>query len=573
MLFAEPEILYFENFDLKNVVTPVIVDELKQLLKLSKYNKKKAAYLIKGFKDGVSLGYQGKMNIRRTAPNLKLSVGNETILWNKVMKEVKAGRYAGPFPFENPPFEFFIQSPIGLVPKDNGTEFRLIFHLSYPRTGSSVNSETPEDMCTVSYPKFDEAIKLCLSQGRACFIAKSDMKSAFRGFGIKPEHWPLLLMKARSPLDRKWYWFVDKCLPFGSLISCRHFQEFSNAILHIVTYFMGKKNVNYLDDYLFSCLKKLLCDGQVEIFLKVCRQINFPVNMDKTLWGTMSLTFLGLLIDTVRQLVCIPIEKVQRAISMIEKILSKRKTTVREIQKTCGFLNFLCKAIVPGRAFTRRLYAYTAGKDHEGNKKQLLPHHHVTVTWEMKNDLSLRLKFLNQPTVYCRPFIDFDCPDYKRIPFFTDASRNFDLGFGGYCQNSWMMCKWDSFTKSVNPSIGYLELFAAVAGVLAWVHRFKNKRVTISVDNQSVLHMINETTSGCKNCMVLIRLLVLECLHWNVKLRVIYVKSKDNDLADALSRGQWSTFNRLARKRKLLIEQHNTPVPEKIWPISKIWIK
>ena len=46
-----------------------------------------------------------------TAPNLKLTVGNETILWNKVMKEVKAKRYAGPFT------EDFIQSPIGLVPK------------------------------------------------------------------------------------------------------------------------------------------------------------------------------------------------------------------------------------------------------------------------------------------------------------------------------------------------------------------------------------------------------------------------------------------------------------------------
>ena len=49
------------------------------------------------------------------------------------MKEVKLKRFAGPF--ESSPFEDFIQSPVGLVPKDNGKDTRLIFHLSYPRTG------------------------------------------------------------------------------------------------------------------------------------------------------------------------------------------------------------------------------------------------------------------------------------------------------------------------------------------------------------------------------------------------------------------------------------------------------
>ena len=47
------------------------------------------------------------------------------------MKEIAEKRMAGPF--EDIPFEHFIQSPIGLVPKDGGKKTRLIFHLSYPR--------------------------------------------------------------------------------------------------------------------------------------------------------------------------------------------------------------------------------------------------------------------------------------------------------------------------------------------------------------------------------------------------------------------------------------------------------
>ena len=88
--------------------------------------------MIDGFTNGFSIGYEGPEVIKILSPNLKFrEVGNSTILWNKVMKEVKEQRYAGPF--EKIPFSNYIQSPIGLVPKDGGKDTRLIFHLSYPR--------------------------------------------------------------------------------------------------------------------------------------------------------------------------------------------------------------------------------------------------------------------------------------------------------------------------------------------------------------------------------------------------------------------------------------------------------
>ena len=122
------------------------------------------------------------------------------------------------------------------MPKDNGKDTRLIFHLSYPRNAKkkSVNANTPKELCSVEYPDFDKAIQLCLRAGKSCKISKSDMRSAFRNLGMKKSHWRFLVMKAQSPLDEKIYYFIDKCLPFGSSISCAHFQAFSNAIAHIV---------------------------------------------------------------------------------------------------------------------------------------------------------------------------------------------------------------------------------------------------------------------------------------------------------------------------------------------------
>ena len=156
---------------------------------------------MQGFKQGFSLGYCHDKKVQLTAPNLKLRIGNPTILWNKVMKEVKLGRYAGPF--AQVPEQFkddFIQSPIGLVPKDRGRQCRLIFHLSYPSNGTdSVNSNTPAELCRVVYPDFDQAVKYCLQEGFGCFLGISDCKSAFRNLGILKKHWRYLLMRPKNP--------------------------------------------------------------------------------------------------------------------------------------------------------------------------------------------------------------------------------------------------------------------------------------------------------------------------------------------------------------------------------------
>ena len=208
------------NLDLNNIVTPVNAKILNKLLQESGYDDCKREYLVIDFEEGFSLNYEGDLKYcQRMAPNLKLRVGNKIELWNKVMKEVELGRYARPF--DEPPFENFVQSPIGLVPKDKGTKkTRLIFHLSFPKSGDSVNSGIPYDKCQVKYLDFGEAIKLCLKEGVGCKLGKSDMLSAFRHVLMAKDQWWLLVMKAEHPITKVVKYFVDKCLPFGSSISC-----------------------------------------------------------------------------------------------------------------------------------------------------------------------------------------------------------------------------------------------------------------------------------------------------------------------------------------------------------------
>ena len=98
---------------------------------------------------------------------------------------------------------------------------------------------------------------------------------------------------------------------------------------------------------------KACCDWQVKIFLDVFNDIKFLVALKKTVWGTMLRTFLDLLLDTERQMICIPVDKIEKALNWVEFFLNKanKKATVLQFQKLCGTLNFLCQCIVQGEHF------------------------------------------------------------------------------------------------------------------------------------------------------------------------------------------------------------------------------
>ena len=61
------------------------------------------------------------------SPNLQSVLDQPEIAGMKLRKECDAGRIVGPF--RTPPFANFRTSPLGVVPKKDPSEFRLIHHL------------------------------------------------------------------------------------------------------------------------------------------------------------------------------------------------------------------------------------------------------------------------------------------------------------------------------------------------------------------------------------------------------------------------------------------------------------
>ena len=83
---------------------------------------------------------------------------------------------------------------IGILPKKHSDKFRKIFHLSFPKTGESINSFIEKDDFSLQYKKIDDAIAALIRLGSGTYLAKTDIESAFRRFPVHRDDRELLGM-------------------------------------------------------------------------------------------------------------------------------------------------------------------------------------------------------------------------------------------------------------------------------------------------------------------------------------------------------------------------------------------
>lgn len=206
------------NLFLPSLPTPVKVERLGFLL--DGHTPSAVEFLLSGFTQGFPLHFEGE-RVSSSATNLSSALENPVVVDAKLKKELEARRVAGPF--LSPPMSPFRVSPLGVVPKKVPGEFRLIHHLSFPK-GSSVNDGISSEHTSVRYATIDDAVKLIKSTGQGCFLAKTDIKNAFRIIPIHPEDYGLLGMQWRG------LYYYDRCMAMGCSSSCLTFEKFSTAV-------------------------------------------------------------------------------------------------------------------------------------------------------------------------------------------------------------------------------------------------------------------------------------------------------------------------------------------------------
>ena len=196
------------------------------------------------------------------------------------------------------------------------------------------------------------------------------------------------------------------CFISGSLRCCEAHSSVQGVLLYSI--WCEKAINNYLDDFLFIARACLLCNWLIEQFLLLSRMIGLPINMSKTEWATQIIVFLGILLNGVSLTISVPEDKRRKAVDLLENLIAAKRTTVKQLQVLCGYLNFLCRAVYPGRAFLRQMYAkYTVPELGYQMKFILKPHHHVRLDKEFKLDASVWVEFLKRKIqIHCLPADD-----------------------------------------------------------------------------------------------------------------------------------------------------------------------
>jgi hypothetical protein len=317
---------------------------------------------------GAKIGYTGPRQCLLSC-NLSSTNDEPDLLDADISHQFGVGKLGR---FDQPPAAF-ISSPLGLVPKSDGT-LRRIHHLSHP-AGLSINDHIPPEYGSLTYSTFNQALDLIRVAGLGSIMIKRDLANAIRHIPVSPEdHWLLGFQWGH-------HWYFDTFLPFGLRTSPYLFDLFSSTLQWMLHHHFGWDSLlHYLDDF-FNVIAGHLPDAHEQAqlfglqFNDLCLELGFEVlHKNKT---SMTTDFLGLDIDTVHIEARLPPDKRLKALDLVCTFLKCKWLSQTELQSIVGFLTFAAQVVPLGRPFLRCLY------------NALTTSHSVPVTMDMRADLPL----------------------------------------------------------------------------------------------------------------------------------------------------------------------------------------
>jgi hypothetical protein len=193
-------------------------------------------------------------------------------------------------------------SSLGAILKSSGA-VRIIHDLSRPEGG--LNCLTTDT--SVTYSTVDEAVKF-IKPGS--FLAKIDIKSAYRAVPIHPECYCFTGLQWHFQGDSETTYLYDCRLPFGASRSCRIFQALTNSIVRIIQ--SAKINcIGYIDNCLIVSDSAEKCQLDLDYLLYVVQELGFDVCWNKVEGPSSVLCFLGVQINCIDRTLVLPPAKLQ----------------------------------------------------------------------------------------------------------------------------------------------------------------------------------------------------------------------------------------------------------------------
>ena len=487
--------------------------------------------------------------------------------------------------------------PMGLIPKsrvdrtlrDEGrigeVAWRTISDMKKVlRDGTSVNSCSGE-FGNLQLPQGDRILRMiaeaqagCIKHGldpKGLVIVKWDVKSAYRNFRVaKEDRWAFgFTFEGKYGTHKSW--------PFGNIASVYNFLRFPLLMVWYLSQSAefiqsSAEAAMYFDDLMVVAHKDHMF--KVATFVEqIFRDWQIPRQEEKFrdenpngLYGCSRGKILGHVYDFTNETISIPAERIAEIMEEIQSFLSgKRSYKRKEWESIIGVLSWT-KVVIPqiGPAMSSGYRMLQAWKKSGRGWGRRIP-------GEIKEDWNSIMRILKRWNGKMSFMIDkwpekdnrraFGIEPELYVEPTADASGS--IGWGGACETGYVKGIWSNEEREMKIHVKEgLALWAVIVtfGQDLRGRRMKLKRVSLRSDNQALIAALKKGRSKHKDLNIVVEMIFdalidnqLSLGAWRVKtstqVKVTYIGTKENVLADALSRDDMNTFRNYADEHRLTV--------------------
>ena len=232
----------------------------------------------------------------------------------------------------------------------------------------------------------------------------------------------------------------------------------------------------------------------------------------------------------------LPEDKLEKLKSSVNKVKDQNSISKHELASLGGLLSHCSHVVDGGRTHSRRFYNLYKIVLNNNIKR-------VKLGLAAREDLKWWANF-TEPLNGKKKII---YREYE-LPIVSDFSFK---GFAIYKGEEWLAGSWDDSLKLDNDHCNHIisspswdhysktniyELWPIISGLQVWYPELKGKSVSIFTDNTQVYHMVRKGTSSNKTCMQWLREIFWICKIYQIRLVPYYINTKNNLVADTLSR-------------------------------------
>uniref|UniRef100_A0A8D8SW92 Polyprotein P3 n=1 Tax=Cacopsylla melanoneura TaxID=428564 RepID=A0A8D8SW92_9HEMI len=414
---------------------------------------------------------------------------------DQVMKEMIASEIISPASVTSG-----FLSPMFSVLKPNGS-LRPIFNLK--RLNSYLKTKKFRLINHLSIPDFLQSND---------FMVSIDLSQAYCHVPVLSRHRRFLSLVYR---DRVYSW---NCLPFGLASAPQAFAQLTNWVAQFLRD-KGLRVVVYLDDFLLAHQCAIVLRAQAAYAIQILNFLGWTPNLQKSRTiPSQAVKFLGIMWNTVSNLVSLPPESIRSLSQRLRSLLCRPIWSLKSAQSLIGSLNFAAFAIPLGRLHLRRIQLAHRRLSRLNPRllRPIPPRALQEIRWWLEN------------LVQSAPLH----PPIRRIFVSTDASN---WGWGATISGVHLSQKWTKEQELWH--INRKELYGVRAVILRNQGLLTNHSLILQSDNQTVCAYIRKQ-GGLRSASLLLETeKLLNLSHsLNITIKPFFIPGVLNTLADRLSR-------------------------------------